>query len=79
MTYNTPNYSEQGGANWVIGSGGTLTIAADANVVIGSETFTGAEVAAAIKAIDGLPTTDPADGVTIWNDEGVLKLASAGG
>lgn len=78
MTYNTPNYSEQGGANWVIGSGGTLTIAADANVVIGSETFTGAEVAAAIKAISGLPTEDPGDSETIWNDNGVLKVASAG-
>lgn len=78
MTYNTPNYSEQGGANWVIGSGGTLTIAADANVVIGSETFTGAEVAAAIKAIAGLPTADPEDSETIWNDNGVLKVASAG-
>lgn len=26
-----------------------------------------------------IPTTDPADGETIWNDNGVLKLASAGG
>lgn len=23
-----------------------------------------------------IPATDPGDGVTIWNDEGVLKLAS---
>lgn len=25
-----------------------------------------------------IPTTDPQDGETIWNDNGVLKVASAG-
>jgi hypothetical protein len=32
--------------------------------------------AAEINLLDGLATVDPADGVTIWNDGGVLKVAS---
>ena len=31
---------------------------------------------AAINTVAGLPTTDPADGESIWNDEGTLKVAS---
>jgi len=28
--------------------------------------------------LGSIPTTDPEDGETIWNDNGVLKVASAG-
>lgn len=31
---------------------------------------------AATVTIAAIPTTDPEDGATIWNDSGVLKLAS---
>lgn len=29
--------------------------------------------------LGSIPTSDPANGTTIWNDQGVLKVASAGG
>lgn len=29
--------------------------------------------------INAIPSVDPADGETLWNDNGVLKVASAGG
>lgn len=39
-----------------------------------------AEVAALLTLVAGIPDTDPADdGVTIWNDGGVLKVSGASG
>lgn len=38
------------------------------------------EVAALLTIVDNIPTVDPADdGVTIWNDNGVLKVSGASG
>lgn len=37
---------------------------------------TGAELTAAEAIIAAIPIVDPADGVTVWNDAGVLKVAS---
>lgn len=35
---------------------------------------------AALDVVNAIPTTDPADdGVTIWSDEGVLKVSGASG
>lgn len=39
-----------------------------------------AEVAALLAIVAAIPTVDPADdGVTIWNDNGVLKASGASG
>lgn len=42
------------------------------------DTKLSAEAQAALAIIYAIPTVDPEDSVTIWNDEGVLKVASAG-
>lgn len=34
------------------------------------------DIAAAEVIIAALPTADPGDGVTVWNDAGVLKVAT---
>lgn len=34
--------------------------------------------AAELNLLDGIPTADPEDSSTIWNDGGVLKVATAG-
>lgn len=38
---------------------------------------TGAELTAAEAIIAAIPTADPEDGETVWNDNGVLKVASS--
>jgi hypothetical protein len=40
------------------------------------EAATKAYVDRAVALVRGIPTADPMDGVSIWNDEGVLKTAS---
>lgn len=37
----------------------------------------GAEIDAVVTVVAAIPTVDPADGETIWNDNGVLKVASS--
>jgi len=34
---------------------------------------------ATLAIVSAIPAVDPEDGATIWNDGGVLKVASAGG
>ena len=51
-------------------SNGNIFHDADGNITL-NETML-----AMIKAI---PTADPEDGATIWNDGGVLKVATSGG
>lgn len=53
------------GAATVVGLNGSAT------------SVTGAELTAAEAIIAAIPTVDPEDGETIWNDGGVLKVASA--
>ncbi|SCW80602.1 hypothetical protein SAMN02927924_03031 [Sphingobium faniae] len=65
MSYNTRVYFRQGGDELVVAAGGRITVETGG-------TIGGISLAA-------IPTTDPQDGVTIWNDAGVLKVASAGG
>lgn len=65
MTNNTRVYFTQGGDELVVAEGGRITVESGGDIG-------GISLAA-------IPTTDPQDGVTIWNDAGVLKVASAGG
>lgn len=44
-----------------------VTIPAGSNLVVAGIDF------------GNIPTTDPEDSVTVWNDGGVLKVAGAGG
>jgi hypothetical protein len=53
----------------------TVTIAAQ-GVTIAAHTATLAAAAAAIALVQAIPTADAHDGLTIWNDAGVLKLSS---
>lgn len=65
-------YRKQGGDELVVASGGAVTVEDGGDVTFGGESA--ADVVALIAAI---PTTDQNDSVTIWNDEGVLKVSSA--
>lgn len=67
-----------------LGIEGVTASAAELNILDGA-TLSTAELnildgvtatATEINLLDGLPTVDPADGVTVWNDAGVLKVAS---
>ena len=44
--------------------------------LMGSDDAGLAALAAAVAPVSALPTADPGDGVSIWNDEGVLKVAT---
>ena len=63
---NTKVYRKQGGDELVVASGGKITVEDGASIVV--------------KGVDlgALPTADPEDGASIWVDNGVLKVASAG-
>ncbi|MCS0497869.1 hypothetical protein NVS89_22520 [Ancylobacter sp. MQZ15Z-1] len=67
-------YRKQGGDELVVASGGVITVEEGGAIIVG-----GADVTAAVVTVASLPTTDPEDGLSIWNDAGSLKLASAGG
>ncbi|TXL75625.1 hypothetical protein FHP25_13300 [Vineibacter terrae] len=64
MSYNTKVYHKQDGDEVVVADGGKITVEAGGSLIVG-----GADLGA-------LPTSDPGDGVTLWNDAGVLKIAS---
>lgn len=65
LAQNTPNYQDQGGANWVVGAGGTLTVKPG-----GTLALTGATVT-------GLPGSNVANGQTLAvASGGTLALAS---
>lgn len=61
---NTKVYFKQGGDELVVSAGGKITVE------------TGGQVAGV--DLSAIPTADPEDGATIWNDAGVLKVASSG-
>lgn len=63
-------YFEQGTGVLVVPNGTRIRVESGGEFVIGSTNF------AAILA--AVPTADQEDGETIWNDEGVLKVSSAG-
>lgn len=46
------------------------------SVGIGEDPEELADIVDAQTIIAALPTSDPGDGVTIWNDAGVLKVAT---
>lgn len=62
--YSAKVYMKEGGDELVVAAGGKITVQE------------GGEVAGVDLA--SIPTSDPEDGVTIWNDGGVLKVASSG-
>ena len=62
---NTKVYLKQGGDALVVDSGGSIDVKP------------GGKVAGI--SLGEIPTADPEDGATIWNDNGVLKVASNGG
>lgn len=69
--YSTPNYMEQGGASWVIGSTGTLTVASGGTLTIASgATFTN-------NASSALATLDVGGGFTTGTGSG-LTVSAAG-
>lgn len=67
-TYQPLVYRKQGGNELVVASGGAITVESG-----GALSVDGADFAAILAAI---PTADPEDGVTVWLDGGVLKVAS---
>lgn len=62
--YQPKTYRKQGGDEFVVADGGTITVENGGSLVV-----KGADLGA-------LPTTDPGDGATIWVDNGVLKVAT---
>lgn len=82
----TGNLIVPSGKKFVVETGGTVEAEGDVFVAVefdedyftvseGTVTLK-AEVAALLDIVDDIPTTDPADdGVTIWNDNGVLKVS----
>lgn len=67
-TYGPKVYKKAGGDELVVASGGKVTVESGGQILVGAT-----DVAALLTAI---PTSDPGDGVTLWNDAGVLKVAS---
>ena len=67
---NTANYMAQGGDEFVVTADGKITIASGGELEI-----SGTDFAAILAAI---PTSDQEDSSTIWNDNGVLKVSTAG-
>lgn len=61
---NSKVYRPQGGNELVVADGGKITVQDGGALVV--------------KGVDlgALPTTDPGDSVTIWADNGVLKVAT---
>ena len=58
----------------------SVTFDADYFTVSDGEVTLKSEVAALLTIVSSIPTVDPADdGVTIWNDGGVLKVSGASG
>lgn len=58
----------------------SVTFDADYFEVNDGEVTLKADVAALLTIVSDIPTVDPADdGVTIWNDGGVLKVSGASG
>jgi hypothetical protein len=55
----------------------SVTFDADYFTVTDGEVTLKADKAALLTIVGNIPTTDPADGASIWNDSGVLKLASS--
>jgi hypothetical protein len=62
---NTKVYHKQGGDELVVATGGKITVESGGHLSIA-----GVDLAA-------FPTADPTDGVTIWNDNGTLKVATS--
>lgn len=69
MSYQPKTYRKQGGDEFVVASGGKITVESGGLLNIGATDF------AAILA--AIPTTDPVSAGVIWNNAGVLT-ASAG-
>ena len=55
-----------------------VTFDSDYFTVADNEVTLKAEVAALLAIVEAIPTVDPEDSETIWLDNGVLKVASAG-
>lgn len=72
MSYQPKTYRKQGGDEFVVASGGKITVESGGDIEFGANSL--ADIVTLIAAI---PTTDPETAGVIWNDEGVLK-ASAG-
>jgi len=62
---NTKVYRKPGGDELVVAAGGKITVEAGG-------TIAGIDIAS-------IPTEDQEDGVTVWNDGGILKVSTAGG
>lgn len=71
MSYQPKVYRKQGGDELVVASGGLITVETGGDIE-----FNGDSAAAAVAIIADIPTTDPGDGVSIWLDEGVLKVST---
>lgn len=68
MSYVTKIYFDQGGNR--------QTIEASAQVVVGSTTYTGAQLETLLKLLADLPDEN-VEAPGIWNDGGVLKVGTA--
>ncbi|CAA2142753.1 hypothetical protein [Hyphomicrobium sp. ghe19] len=64
---NTKIYRKPGGNELVVAAGGKLTVEPGAQLKVGA------------LDLSAIPKSDPADGKTIWLDNGVLKVAGSGG
>lgn len=78
------------GGKITVESGGAIEPDGEAYIVTGPDEATidldaedkltlHADVVALLDLLEDLPTTDQEDGVSIWNDAGVLKVSTAGG
>jgi len=62
-----------GGDKLEVLSGGEIEVKTGGEIKIGNE-----ELTALVTLIAAIPDEDQEDSVTIWNDDGVLKVSGAG-